>query len=186
MIFELPMALEVNGVMRDIDPDYRQVLRILQGFEDPDMTDADKALVAIYNLYVDAEEIPGEDMQAAFDAALAFIDFGAGNGDDRPHPRTMDWTQDAPLIFPAVNRAAGCEVRSVEFMHWWTFVGYFMEISDSVYSTVLRLRGKKARGKKLEKQEQEFWRENRKICEFQTRYSAEELAEQERLNKLLG
>jgi hypothetical protein len=185
MIFELPTALEVNGREWDIDPDYRQVLRILQGFEDPDMTDADKALVVIYNLYVDAEEIPGEDLQAAFDAALAFIDHGAEN-DGRPHPRTMDWTQDAPLIFPAVNRAAGCEVRELEYMHWWTFIGYFMEISDSVYSTVLRLRGKKARGKKLEKQEQEFWRENRKICEFQTRYTAEEQEQLDELNRILG
>lgn len=185
MIFDLPTALEVNGREWDIDTDFRQVLRVLQAFEDPNLTDADKALVLVYNLYVDAEEIPGEDMQAAFDAALAFIDHG-NEGDNRPHPRTMGWTQDAPLIFPAVNRVAGFEVRAVEYMHWWTFIGLFMEIRDSVYCTVLQLRGKKAKGKKLEKEEKEFWSQNRGICELKTRYTDEELAEQERLNKLLG
>ncbi|MBQ8111294.1 MAG: hypothetical protein IJ124_14150, partial [Clostridia bacterium] len=76
MIFDLPTSLDVNGAARDIDSDYRQVLRILQAFEDPDLSDAEKAMVAIYNLYVDAEQIPAEDMQAAFDAALSFIDCG--------------------------------------------------------------------------------------------------------------
>ncbi len=185
MIFDLPTALEVNGRAWDIDTDYRQVLRILQAFEDPNLNDGDKALVVVYNLYVDAEEIPAEDMQAAFDAAIAFIDHGSA-GDGRPHPRTMDWTQDAPLIFPAVNRVAGFEVRGVDYMHWWTFIGLFMEIHDSVYSTVLQLRGKKAKHKKLEKDEREFWNQNRDICELKTRYTDEELEEQERLKALLG
>jgi hypothetical protein len=98
----------------------------------------------------------------------------------------MDWTQDAPLIFPAVNRVAGFEVRSVDYMHWWTFMGLFMEIHDSVYSTVLSLRGKKARGKKLEKDEREFWQHNRGICELKPRYTQEEIAEKERLKQIIG
>jgi hypothetical protein len=71
-------------------------------------------------------------------------------------------------------------------MHWWTFLGYFMEIKDSVYATVLGLRGKKARGKKLEKWEQEYWRQNRRLCEIRRRESEDEIAERERLNRLLG
>ena len=94
--------------------------------------------------------MPRGDLQAAFDAAVAFIDHGSVN-DGRPSPRTMDWTQDANLIFPAVNKVAGLEVRGVEYMHWWTFMGYFMEIKDTTYAAILGLRGKKAKGKKLEK-----------------------------------
>ena len=87
---------------------------------------------------------------------MAVIDHGSvDNG--RPSPRTMDWTQDANLIFPAVNKAAGFEVRGVDYMHWWTFMGYFMEIRDTTYATILGLRGKKARGKKLEKDEKELY-----------------------------
>ena len=184
MIFDLPTSLDVNGAARDIDSDYRQVLRILQAFEDPDLSDAEKAMVAIYNLYVDAEQIPAEDMQAAFDAALSFID--CGGGQEQPGPRTMDWAQDAPIIFPAVNRAAGFEVRGVAYMHWWTFVGYFMEIRDSTCATVLGLRQKKARGKKLEKFEKEFWQQNRGLCELKRRLTEAEREEDEYFRKLLG
>ena len=184
MIFDLPTSLEFGGRAWDIDPDFRQVLRILSAMEDPDLTDGEKATICIVNLYVDYERIPEELLQDAFDAALRFIDHGAGDG--KPGPRTMDWAQDAPLIFPAVNRAAGFEVRSVDYMHWWTFIGLFMEIHDSVYSTVLTLRGKKARHKKLEKNEQEFWNNNLGICRLKERLTEEEKAEKERLKALLG
>ena len=42
------------------------------------------------------------------------------------------------------------------------------------------------RGKKLEKWEQEYYRKNKERVDLKKRYSAEELAEQERLKKLLG
>lgn len=184
MIFDLPTSVEFGGREWAIETDYRQVIRVLSAFEDPDLTEAEKATICLYNLYVDLEDIPGDQMQEAFDAALAFID--AGNGGDEGGPRTMDWTQDAPLIFPAVNRAAGFEVRSVDYMHWWTFLGYFMEIKDTTYATVLGIRSKKGRGKKLEKWEKDYWNENRKVCELKTRYTEEELEEQERLRKIIG
>ena len=183
MIFDLPTSLVFGGRAWDIETDYRQVLRILTAYEDPDLSDGEKAMICLYNLYVDFDDIPPEQLQAAYDAATAFIDHGEGSADG---PRTMDWTQDAGLIFPAVNRSAGCEVRAVEYMHWWTFLGYFMEIKDSVYATVLGLRSKKARGKKLEKWEQEYWRQNRRLCEIRRRESEDEIAERERLNRLLG
>ena len=185
MIFDLPTALEFGGRSWDIATDYRDILRILTAFEDPDLPDEEKATICLFNLYVDFEKIPRELMQDAFDAAIKFIDAG-NEGDDRSHPRTMDWTQDAALIFPAVNRAAGFEVRSVKYLHWWTFMGYFMEIKDTTYSMVLSLRQKKSRGKKLEKQEQEFWNHNKNICVLKRRETEEEIAERELLNKILG
>ena len=215
MLFDLPTSVSFGGKEWDIDPDFRQVLRILEAMEDPDLTDGEKATVCLVNLYVDVDEIPPELAQAAFDAAIRFIDHGSGDGikeESRENRcadhgaggtienlnthripqrarnglRTMDWTQDAPLIFPAVNRAAGFEVRSVDYMHWWTFLGFFMEIKDSVYSTVLGLRAKRARHKPLDKHEQEFWNENRGICRLRERLTAGERAEKERLESVLG
>ena len=184
MIYDLPEALEFGGREWAIWTDYRDVLNILEAFEDPDLSDDEKAYVCLCCLYRDFAEIPREQLQAAYEAAIAFIDHGSG--EDRPGPRTMDWSQDAPLIFPAVNRAAGFEVRSVDYMHWWTFMGLFMEIRDSVYSTVLGLRQKKARGKKLEKYEQEYWQQNKKICVIKKRLTEEEKAEEDRLKNIFG
>lgn len=184
MLYDLPKALEFGGREWAINTDYRDVLNILAAFEDPDLTDDEKAYVCLYCLYVDFGEIPRDDLQEAYRAAIGFIDHGCG--EDRPGPRSMDWEQDAPLLFPAVNRVAGFEVRSVAYMHWWTFLGLFMEIKDSVYSTVLNLRQKRNRGKKLEKHEKEFWQQNKGICELKRRLTEAEKVEEERLREVFG
>ena len=184
MIWELPTTLTVKDTEYKIRTDFRDVLKILMAFEDPELEPAEKEYVCLYILYEDFEQIPREDYVAAYKAAISFIDNGIEG--DKGGPRTMDWEQDAKILFPAVNHAAGCEVRSLPYLHWHTFTGYFMEIKDSVYANVLNLRQKKAKGKKLEKHEREFWQSNRKICEIQQKLTEEEKAEKERLKALLG
>lgn len=98
----------------------------------------------------------------------------------------MDWEQDEPILFPAINKVAGIETRATQYIHWWTFSGYFMEIEDGTFSTVLGIRQKKAKGKKLEKWEQEFYRNNRRLCDIRKRYTEEEQAEIDHWNNLLG
>lgn len=184
MLFDLPTSLEINGTDWKIRSDFRDVLTIISAFDDPDLEAVDKIYICLHNLYVDFDDMPQDMYGAAFETAMGFIDHGSdGDGKGR---KTMDWEQDAKMLFPAVNRIAGYETRTVEYLHWWTFLGFFMEISEGVYSTVLSLRAKKANGKKFEKWEQEWWRKNKAICEIKTRYSTEELEEQARLNAMLG
>jgi hypothetical protein len=184
MIWELPTRLEFGGAEWKIRTDYRDILKILIAFDDPELEPVEKEYVCLCILYEDFEEIPKEDYAEAYKAALAFIDGGADGGDSGP--RTMDWEQDARILFPAVNRVAGCEVRSLDYLHWYTFTGYFMEIRNSVYATVLNLRQKKAKGKKLEKHEKEFWNANKKLCVLQTKLTKEEKEEKARLLAMLG
>lgn len=185
MIYDLPTSVEFGGREWEINTDFRDILTILTAFEDENLTDSEKGYVCLYNMYPDFESIPQDQIQAAYDAAIEFIDHGHPD-DKKPSKKTMDWTQDAPLIFPAVNHVAGYEVRSADYIHWWTFMGFFMEIKDSTYSTVLSLRQKKANGKKLEKYEQEYWKNNRAICEIKRRETEAEKAEKEELMKKLG
>lgn len=185
MIGALPEALEVNGVERSIRTDYRDVLTIMAAFEDPDLTDSEKVFVCLYVLYEDFENIPREDYEEAYMRAARFIDCGGEIGDGKKNPRLVDWEQDERILFPAINAVAGREVRAQEHLHWWTFMGYFMEIREGTYAQVLGLRQKRAKGKKLEKWELEFWRTNKDLCKIRKRLSQEEQAEQDRLKALL-
>ncbi len=182
--FTLPTRLDVVGREYDIRTDFRDILKILTAFDDPELEANEKQYVCLYILYVDFNAIPREAYEDAYRAAIRFIDNGI-EGDGKS-PRTMDWEQDAAILFPAVNKAAGFETRSADYLHWWTFAGFFMEIKDSTYATILSLRQKKAKGKKLEKWEREFWQSNAKICRLRTKLTAEEQAERDRLNALLG
>ena len=185
MIYDLPTSVMVDGVSYAIRSDFRDILRIFAAMDDPELTDSEKVYVCLRIFYEDFKDIPKADYQEAYHAAMEFIDNGSGNGNAKGGPRTMDWEQDAKLIFPAINRAAGFEVRAKDYIHWWTFTGYFMEIRDTVYATVLGIRQKKARGKKLEPWEKEFWQQNRELCQLHPKLTEEEKAEKERLNALL-
>ena len=98
----------------------------------------------------------------------------------------MDWEQDAPIIVPAVNKVFGQDVRGVEYMHWWTFLGLYMEIGESIFSQVVSIRQKKQKGKKLEKWEEEYYRENKHLIDLKHKKEERSKEEKEELQKLFG
>lgn len=190
MIGLLPSTLTVNGTEYKIRTDFRDVLNIVVAFNDPELDVKEKMFVCLYVLYEDFESIPDSDYEEAYKQAVWFIDCGEEPKEGDRHPKCMDWEQDEKILFPAINSVAGCETRSAEYIHWWTFMGYFMEIHEGVFSQVLSLRQKKTKGKKLEKWEQEFWRANKDMCELHEKISEEEQKkrreERDRINKLLN
>lgn len=184
MIGQLPETLQVNGQDYEIRTDYRDILRIIEAFNDPELKDEEKVYICLYIMYVDMENIPPEDYKEAYKEAIWFIDLG-DEPEDKPKPRVMDWEQDEKIIFPAINSTAGYEVRSCKYLHWWTFMGFFMEIKDGTFSQVMSLRMKKAKGKKFEKWEREFWQTNKKLCVLRAKLTQEEKEEKDKLAKLL-
>lgn len=168
-----------------IRTDYRDILRILCAFDDPDLEDKEKLLICLMVLYEDFDQIPKKDYEEALKQAKEFIDHGA---DGKEHTaKTLDWEQDATLVFPAINAVAGTEIRNAEYVHWWTFLGYFMSIDKkSTCATVIGLRSKKAKQKKLEKWERDFWNANQNICKLKKKLSKEEKEERDRLNAILN
>ena len=187
MIGDLPESLDVSGRQIPIRTDFRDVLTIIAAFNDPELETKEKTYVCLTILYPGFRELRKEDYAAAYRAAVCFIDGGTENNDAHPRakPRLMDWEQDERLIFPAINHVAGFETRSVKYIHWWTFLGYFMEVRDGTFAEVLRLRAKKRACKKFEKWEQEFWNDNKDICILTTRLSEAEKEAAERLNRML-
>ena len=181
MIGQLPTSLDVGEVSYPIETDYRNILVFLAACSDPELSPAEKLEILMKRLYRDGfSQIPQEHLEEAILQAKWFVD------DKKPARKVMDWEQDEPILFPAINKVAGIETRATQYIHWWTFSGYFMEIEEGTFSTVLGIRQKKAKGKKLEKWEQEFYRNNRRLCDIRKRYTEEEQAEIDYWNNLLG
>ena len=169
--WEFPTSLNIGGVDYEIRTDYRAVLDLLTALNDPDLTDTDPQITAYMQsrvileiMYPDCDNIPAEHIQEALDKVSEFIDMGIS--DDRKKPKTMDWEQDAPILIPAINKVLNTEIRAVQYMHWWTFLGAYMEIGESLFSNIIHIRQKKAKGKKLEKWEQDFYKENKSLIDF--------------------
>ena len=165
MSWDLPYSLTVGGVEYPINYDYRDALDALDVFSAPDLTDLNKIYAMLEIIY--GENIPKNRIEAAKQATW-FLDGGDVVKSDRERPKTMDYKQDAPLLFSAVNKVAGYEVRNPDIdIHWWTFMGYCNEIDpESSIANIVQIRTKLAKGKKLEKHEQEYYNENRHLVDF--------------------
>lgn len=176
--YGLPVSLDVGGVEYRIRSDFRAVLDVLAAVSDPGLDEQEKASVMLRIIYPDWRAIPPELVGEALDAACGFIDCGcAGAGDGRRRPQLFDWEGDAAIIIPAVNGVAHAEVRALPYLHWWTFWGYFLEIGDSLFSTVLGIRHKRALHKKLDAWEEGFYRENPGLVDGVRRDDAEKMEE---------
>ena len=177
MIGLLPKTLTIGGTDYEIRTDYHVALSILEAYDDPELNDYDKIRVCIELLYV--KPVYSDE---ALERAVWFLD-GGDIPRSRINVRVMDWKQDEHMIFPAVNKAAGCEVRSLEYAHWWTFLGWFYGIGEGTFSTVVGIRYKQKRGKPLEKWERDYIRDNPEAVKLRNRLSE---AEEEELQKLKG
>lgn len=171
--WELPTSLSVGGVGFAIRTDYRVILDILVMFQDPEIEPDEKVWEMLKILYVDFDSIPDERYGEAAERASEFIDMGIED-DGKLSPRLMDWEQDASIIAPAVNGVMGRDVRAAEYIHWWTFLSAYMEIRESLFTEVVSIRRKLAKGKKLEKAEREFYRDNRALVNLKKKYTAED------------
>lgn len=184
MNFGLPTTLTVNGREEPIRWEYTAVLDAIAAMDDPELDGQEKVFSCLYIIFEDFEHFSGDDYEPAFKAVTEFINNGLDE-EQRGHVRMVDFSQDFKLMVSAVNRVAGKEIRGVDGIHWWTFLSWFMEIGECTYSTVLSIRDKKRKGKKLEKWEQEFYSANKKLVDIQPKLTEEEKEAEQRLIKLL-
>lgn len=191
--WELPTSLEVGGKEYAIRTDYRVILDILAAMNDPEifdpgMTEEEKKMeqfmTMLQILYIDFDSMPPKDWQEAMKKAVDFIDCGI-KGDDKPKPRSMDWEQDAPIIAPEISKIAGRDIR-IGKTHWWEFFGYYLGIGEGVFNTIVSIREKKRKGKKLEKWEQEFYKDNKSLVDLRAKKVERSEEEKEELRKLFG
>ena len=170
MIYDLPKRLVVCGSEYDIRSDYRAVLDICTALSDVELTDEDKAFVALGVFYPTFEKMPPEHYQEALAQCFWFINCG-DEEQNRHAPKLMDWEQDFRYIVAPINRVVGQEIREIPYLHWWSFISAYYEIGDCVFAQIVRIRDKKAKGKPLDKEEQRFYRDNRQMVDFKAKYT---------------
>lgn len=192
--WELPTSITVDGTVYAIRTDFRVVLDALTAMNDPDLflpdaSDQEKSWVlidtALKILIEDYDHLSPDKYFDAYNQLIDFIDCGMKEDPNKPPVHLMDWEQDAQVIIPAINRVQGKEIRSLPYLHWWTFLGAYMEIGDCLFSQIINIRQKKLKHQKLEKWEQEFYRNNKSIIDLHKKLSMEEKAEKDAIEKWL-
>lgn len=179
-VWQLPVEAVIGGKTYHLHTDYRDILEIIGYLEDPALPEFLRWQIGA-GLFFE-EPMEQIHLQEALEYMARFIRCGEG---DKPGPKLLDWQQDAPLIIADINRVSGQEIRGVQYMHWWTFLSWFHGIGQGQLSTVVAIREKLRKGKKLEDWERQFYRENKAKIDLQKRYTRQELEERERLERML-
>lgn len=184
----LPMRAEIEDRVYEIRTDYRDILELLRwldGDAAPELDRGERWYISMRLFYPDFAAMPRQDWPAATRFLAEFL--AAGRPEPAaPGPRLMDWQQDAPLIAAGIAGASGQDVRALPYLHWWSFLAWFDAIGEGSFATVVAIRDKLRRGKRLENWELDYYRTHRAVVELRGVESAEEQAEKRRLLALLG
>lgn len=166
-MYEIPISiLSSNGKEFKIRNrgDYRTILDCFRALGDAELESNERLIASLLIFYEDFNSVDDlyttEDLQSLVTGMYNFFNCNQKPGGSESHYKLIDWDDDAQMICSAINKTAGFEIRSVEYLHWWTFMGYYTAVGESTLSTVVNIRDKIMRGKKLEKYENEYRRNN--------------------------
>ena len=171
--YDLPTVIEIDGKNYPITNkgDFRMVMDCFSVLSDDEILSSYRTIDCLKIFYEDINEdsdisIFGEHIEEAVNKMNDFFNCNQEQIGMKTNHKLIDWEQDAQLVCAAVNKVAQTEVRSEPYLHWFTFMGYYTSIGESVLATVVSIRHKKATGKKLEKHEKEFVKDNPQYFTF--------------------
>lgn len=181
-MYDLPTSVEISGVEYDIREkgDFRIILSAFAVLNDTELTKDERLMCALLVFYdVDGmDDIIGmPDVEEATNKMFNFMNLGQPEKSG-PQYKLIDWEGDTNIIISAINNVAGKEVRAESYVHWWTFMGYFMAIGESTFATVVSIRSKILKDKKLEKWERQFRADNPQYFEWNHKTAEDIEAEQ--------
>ena len=155
--WQLPTRLEVGEKTYPIHSDYRDILDILHRLNDASEPEFIRWRVALALFY--EGDLPRSDYPEAMQKLADFLNCG------QTLPRS-------PAPPP--------------YLHWWTFMAWFNSIGDGQLATLLRVRSKLHHGQKLQPWEQDYYRKNKAMVDLRPRLNPAEIAERQRLQRLLA
>ena len=181
--WQLPTRLEVGGKAYPIHSDYRDILDILHRLNDASEPEFIRWRVALALFY---EAICRAATIRSHAEAGRFFELRA-NAAPIPCPAAVGLGQDAPLIAADINKTAGwrsarpalsalVDLYGLVQQHWGRPAGYPAAGAQQGCTTA----------KKLQPWEQDYYRKNKAMVDLRPRLNPAEIAERQRLQRLLA
>ncbi|MEM5769938.1 MAG: bacteriophage Gp15 family protein [Bacillota bacterium] len=172
LIDKFPSFVEIGENQYEVNTDFRKCLKIMLAFEDMELTDTEKQLIMLGNLY---KEMP-PDYLAALKQAVWFLNSGKSEPGGVEQPRLFSFSKDAEYIYSGIMQTHGIDIQQVEAMHWWKFTALLMSLDETCFfNKIVALRSKKLKGK-LTKEEAIYCDEISDILELPQVMSSEDMA----------
>lgn len=178
--YELPTSVILNDTEHAIrkDGDFRMVLDCFRLLQDEELAENERILACLTVFYDELDGVETVyqlgDLEEATKQMFSFFNCGQDSVGVKAEGKVIDWDKDAMMIISAVNKVAGKEIRAEKYMHWWTFIAYFMAVGESALSSVVNIRRKMLKHEKLEKYEEKYVNENPELFRRLENYTKDE------------
>lgn len=178
--YELPTSVILNDTEHAIrkDGDFRMVLDCFRLLQDEELAENERILACLTVFYDELDGVETVyqlgDLEEATKQMFSFFNCGQNSVGAKAEGKVIDWDKDAMMIISAVNKVAGKEIRAEKYIHWWTFIAYFMAIGESALSSVVNIRRKMIKHEKLEKYEEKYVNENPELFRRLENYTKDE------------
>ncbi|MBO6253087.1 MAG: hypothetical protein J6O49_05475 [Bacteroidaceae bacterium] len=166
-MFDIPVSIQIGEQQLNIrnKGDYRMVLDCFAALNDTELEKEERVYCALIIFYEDFNDLEDLAHCTFLNEAVKKMYWFFNCGEDKgvganKHRKLIDWEGDSQLIASAINKVANTEIRMAPYIHWWTFMGYYLAIGESPLAMIVGIRSKIMEGKKLEKYETKFKNDN--------------------------
>ena len=152
---DLPTKIKVNNNIYDINYDYRTIILTIQAMEDSELTDYEKMIITVANIY--KQPVPSEDFNEAYKKAVKFIDLGKEENNNKTDIRLYSFKKDANYIFSGINATHYVDLSKEKNLHWWKFMAMFMDMkTECMFGELVYYRKRKAEGKLTKEEKKQY------------------------------
>lgn len=186
LVDDLPASVTINGGTYELNTNFKDCLKIIVAFEDPELTQIEKQVIMLSILY---KKMPS-DIEKAHKAAIEFLncgdEFESGIDTNDGIGRLYSFEKDSKYIFSAILQTYGIDLEQTEYLHWWKFVNLFFDLNKNCFfNRLVYLRRQKKLGK-LTKDELQQYNNLGDIVELPEEKSTEEKEQISEFLRLLG
>lgn len=183
LIDQFPTKVRIGNEILEVNSDFRNCLMIILAFEDEELTTIDKYEIMLARLFGKTLDYFKDNLEEAIKQGVKFLD--CNKTFEEVEKRVYSFKKDAEFIYSAINITHHIDLNEIEYMHWWKFCIFFLDIdSDCTMSNIIYFRQKKNEGK-LNSEERKLYLKNYKTLSLEYDES-EEQEESELMKKFNG
>lgn len=132
LLLEGGLPETIDGV--PIYADYRNMIRFEQILDDDSLTDVQKTMLGVSQLF---DELPPGGLERAVDRLQWFYSRGKAASEEdgqqggKKSVRAYDLIYDAPCVYAAFRQAYQIDLIEIPYLHWWAFLALLENLPDS-------------------------------------------------------
>lgn len=152
-MYQLPTSIELETGTFNIrcKGNYLMILDCFDALNDMSLDKEERIIASLMIFYEGIDAVTDitllGDIEKAYKAMVKFFNCNQETIGMKANHKLIDWKRDEQLIVSAINNVSGKEIRNEEYIHWWTFMGYYLAIGECPLSTIVSIRNKIVKGK---------------------------------------